>query len=134
MLPPAHASPPRVRAWPTKELEKTMKKSGLLLLLIAAMPAAYANDFPTTDRVEYVLECMKDNGGKHEYLYKCSCVVDHIAKTLPYDEYVELSTAQRNQGLGGERGAEFRDPDSVKQMVKKYKTIRSDAKQACFIQ
>ena len=110
-----------------------MKMSGLLLLLIAAMPAAYANDFPTTDRVEYVLECTKDNGGKHEYLYKCSCVIDHIAKALPYDEYVELSTALRNQGLGGERGAEFRDPDSVKQMVKKYKTIPTGANQASFV-
>lgn len=110
-----------------------MKISGLLLLLAGTVPAAYAHDFPTVDRVEYVLECMKNNDGKHEYLYKCSCVIDHIAKALPYDEYVELSTALRNQGLGGERGAEFRDPDSVKQMAKKYKTVRSDANQACFV-
>lgn len=46
---------------------------GISLLLAAnAVPtAASANDFPTTSRVEYVIECMKTHGGKYEYLYKC---------------------------------------------------------------
>jgi hypothetical protein len=66
---------------------------------------AAANDFPTTSRVEYVLECMKDHGGKYEYLYKCSCAIDQIASRLKHDDYVEASTASRHQSLGGERGA-----------------------------
>lgn len=111
-----------------------MKMSRLLLLLAAVMPAAaYANDFPTVDRVEYVLECMKNNGGKHEYLYKCSCAVDHIAKELRYEDYVAMSTALRYQTMGGERGAEFRDPEGVKDMAKRYKNLRADADQACMI-
>lgn len=112
-----------------------MRIAHLLLLLTTAVPmGAFANDFPTTDRVEYVLECMKNHGGKHEYLYKCSCAIDSIAKTLKYDAYVEMSTALRYQTLGGERGAEFRDPASVKAMAKKYKTVQSEANKACLVQ
>lgn len=111
-----------------------MKIARLLLLLTVTAPiGAYANDFPTTDRVEYVLECMKNHAGKYEYLYKCSCAIDNIAKELSYDEYVELSTALRNQSLGGERGAAFRDPDTVKAMAKKYKTIQADANKSCYV-
>jgi hypothetical protein len=107
----------------------------LLLLSVAAAPVgARANDFPTTDRVEYVLECMKNHSGKYEYLYKCSCVIDQIAKALRYEEYVETSTALRDQTLSGPRGAAFRDPDSVKAMAKKYKAIQAGANKACNVQ
>lgn len=105
-----------------------------LLVVASAVPlAASANDFPTTSRVEFVLECMKNHAGKYEYLYKCSCAVDEIAKQVNYDEYVEISTALRHQTLGGERGAEFRDPANVKDMARKYKKIEDNAADACFI-
>src|SRR6266700_3820007 len=66
--------------------------------------------YPTVDRVEYVLECMQKIGGKQEFLYKCSCVIDEIAQKYAYDDFVEASTAARYQSLGGERGGVFRDP------------------------
>ena len=92
-----------------------------------------ANDFPTTARVEYVLECMKKHDGKYEYMYKCSCAVDEIGKQVPFDDYVEISTALRHQTLGGQRGAEFRDPEVVKNMARRYKQIEDEAADACFI-
>ena len=95
--------------------------------------AIAANDFPTTSRMEYVLECMKDHEGKHEYLYKCSCVVDQIASRLKYADYLQASTALRNQSLGGERGAEFRDPPEVRSMARKYKGVQQQANEACFV-
>jgi hypothetical protein len=111
-----------------------MKLSHLLLLSTLAAPfAAHANDFPTSGRVEYVLECMQKHEGKYEYLYKCSCAIDHIAKALPYDEFVALSTALRNQTLPGERGAAFRDAPSVKDMANKYKAIQAEADKACYV-
>ncbi len=114
---------------------ENMKLASLMVLLTAIVsPAADANDFPTTDRVEYVLECMRDHAGKYEYMYKCSCVIDHVAGKLGYDEYVEISTALRQKSLGGERGAVFRDPDIIKVMAKKYKTIQDGANQACHVQ
>lgn len=110
-----------------------MRVAPSLVLLASMLPLlSYANDFPTTDRVEYVLECMRNHGGKQEYLYKCSCAIDRIAKSLKYKEYVEASTAQRYQSLGGERGAVFRDPQNVKKAAKNYKAIEDAAQTACF--
>lgn len=108
----------------------------LLLLLSttpAAAPAVQVDDFPTSGRVEYVLECMQKHDGKYEYLYKCSCVVDRIAKTLRYDDYVAMSVALRNQSLAGERGGEFRDEASVRNMASKYKEIEAGANKACAV-
>lgn len=108
--------------------------SAFFMLAANAVPlSVLAHDFPTTARVEYVLECMKTHNGKYEYLYKCSCAVDEIAKQVPFDEYVEISTALRHQTLGGERGAVFRDPANVKAMAGKYKTIERRAADACFV-
>lgn len=106
-----------------------------LLLLALPLPAAVsANDFPTADRVEYVLECMSEHPGKQEYLYKCACTIDQIASAIGYDEYVEIATATRHQGMGGQRGAEFRDPASVKAMAGKYKALQEQARKACYVQ
>ena len=111
-----------------------MKRSHLLLLsVLVAAPAAHANDFPTSSRVEYVLECMQKHESKGEYLYKCSCVIDHIAKAMKHDDYLTMSTALRNQTMAGERGAMFRDPPPVKEMASKYKTIQASANKACYV-
>ena len=108
-----------------------MKRHLLLLAVSIAPLTAQANDFPTSGRVEYVLECMQKHESKYEYLYKCSCVIDHIAKHMPYDDYVTMSTALRNQTLAGERGALFRDPAPVKEMAGKYKALQAGANKAC---
>ena len=109
-------------------------KRTLLLLAAGLLPlAAQAHDFPTSGRVEYVLECMQKHEGKYEYLYKCSCVIDRIAKEMPYEEYVAMSTALRNQTLAGERGALFRDPAPVKDMASKYRALQASADKACYV-
>ena len=104
-----------------------------LLALLFCAPAARAEPFPTSGRVEYVLECMQQHDGKYEYLYKCSCVIDQIAARLPYDDYVVMATALRGQTLGGPRGAEFRDPDSIKALARTYQGIQAAANKACFV-
>ncbi len=113
-----------------------MKLSKTLVLLSAVfcLPMiASAHDYPTTDRVEYVLECMQQHEGKNEYIYKCSCAIDAIAKEMPYEEFVESSMSLRNQNLQGARGATFRDPEPVKEMAKKYKALKESANKQCFI-
>lgn len=111
-----------------------MTRSQLLLLLPLATPLlALADDFPTSGRVEYVLECMQKHEGKHEYLYKCSCVVDRIAGALLYDDFVAMSVALRNQSLSGERGGVFRDAPSSKSMAGKLRDIEAGASKACAV-
>jgi len=112
-----------------------MKRLLLLLPALLATPVvARAHDYPTSGRVEYVLECMQKHDGKPEFLYKCSCVIDRIAEAMPYEDYVAMSTALRDQSLAGERGGAFRDPPSVRDMADRYKTIQANANQACHVQ
>jgi hypothetical protein len=115
-------------------METTMNHYGLALLLAGSMPTlAHAHNYPTADRVEYVLECMVDHQSKQEYLYKCACAIDAIAREIGYDEYVESATALRHQGLSGLRGAEFRDPGAGKAMATKYKAVQDKARKACYV-
>jgi len=112
-----------------------MTSSRLLLLIALTLPmaAAQGDEFPTSGRVEYVLECMQKHESKQEYLYKCSCVVDRIAKTLAYDDYVAMSVALRYQSLAGERGGVFRDAASSKTMAVKFREIEAGANKACAV-
>lgn len=92
------------------------------------------NDFPTTDRVEFVLECMNRNGGEPQYIYKCSCEVDEIAKVYKYDDYVEAATVARYRNAGGERTGIFRDPDNMKKLNKDYTAVLAAARKTCGLQ
>jgi hypothetical protein len=110
-----------------------MKREALLFALLAIAGTAQAHDYPTVDRVEFVVECMRNNGGEYHYLYKCACVIDTIAKELTYDQYVEDSTVARYQGMAGERMGEFRDPDAMKDSAKRYRSILANAKKQCSV-
>ena len=93
-----------------------------------------AHDYPTSARVEYVQECMFKNGGELAYLYKCSCVIDRIAKELTYDDFVEWGTFARNASLAGERGGVFRDSDEAKASTKQYRAIEAASYKSCGLQ
>ena len=101
-----------------------------LALSLAAMGAS-ANDFPTADRVEFVLECMQRNAGKQEFVYKCACVIDEIAQKYSYDDFVEAATAARYQSLGGERGGVFRDPPQTREAAKRFMQVQGEAMKRC---
>ena len=101
------------------------------LSAVGTAQAADPGEYPTVDRVEFVLECMQRNAGKQEFLYKCACLIDEIAQTYTYDDFVEASTAARYQSLAGERGGVFRDPPEVRETAKRYLQIRGDAMKHC---
>lgn len=96
---------------------------------VAPAPARGYN-YPTQGRVEYVLSCMDDNGHDFVNVYKCSCVVDKMATTLSYDEFVDQSTFSKYATLGGEGGSEFR-VDQAKAQTKKFRALQADAYQSC---
>jgi hypothetical protein len=109
----------------------TMRVTFAALALAAAAPAAMANDFPTADRMQYVLECMYRNGGSSVYVYKCSCVIDEIANKYSYDEWINISTIARYQSLPGEGGGMFRDTAENKTVAKRYREVEADANKRC---
>jgi hypothetical protein len=99
-----------------------------------AAVAAGANDYPTLDRVEFVLNCARDaHGPAQENLYKCTCMIDAIAQRLPYDQYVEYSTSANALSIGGERGETMRAYGAGKEMAGKFRTIQAEARKACLM-
>ena len=109
-------------------LRGTVLSAGLMAPAYAAPPA---HDYPTQARVDYVLDCAAQNGGKLSQLYQCSCVIDDIANTLAYDDFVEVSTFARYATLPGEGGGIFRDSDDAKTRAKQFRELEKNAYRAC---
>ena len=109
-----------------------------LLLAAAAlllMAPVRANDFPTTARVQFVLNCMQEGkASQQEMLYKCSCAVDAIAQQVPYDEWVDLLTLANATPIAGERGGALRDLKDGRKRITLFRELQATAKKACFIE
>ncbi|BAL27138.1 hypothetical protein [Azoarcus sp. KH32C] len=103
--------------------------------LVPWAPAAVAaNDFPTLDRVEYVLGCARDaHGPAQENIYKCTCMIDTIAQRISYDQYVAYSTSANALSIGGERGETMRAYGAGKEMASKFRALQADARKACLM-
>ena len=111
-----------------------MPKRIPLLLILCAAPLAYANDFPTRARVEFVLACMRDSkASPQESMYKCSCAIDAIAEKISYDEWVDLSTIANGITIAGERGGVVRDIKDARKRIASYRELQENAKKQCFI-
>ncbi len=103
-------------------------------LFAVALPLAQANDFPTVDRVFYVQECIKDNPGPNfEMVNKCSCALDALAREVKFDDYVSMITVTKAVSIGGERGGELRDNETIKPQIKRYRDLQAKSYKACFI-
>jgi hypothetical protein len=102
--------------------------------LVAAPLAARAHDYPTSERVIYVEACMHDHpGGHYEMLNKCSCVLDTIAREVPFEDYVTMSTATNANSIGGERGSYIRDVESLQVQIRKFRQLQAAARKSCLL-
>jgi hypothetical protein len=100
----------------------------------AAWSADAPNDFPTVDRVLYVQDCMKAHPGPYyEMVNKCSCAVDALAREVRYDEYVSMATIANAMTIGGERGNDIRDNETLKAPLKRYRELQEKVKKGCFV-
>ena len=99
--------------------------------VIAAWGERPVNDYPTAARVEYVNECIANQRDSLANVYQCSCVIDRIAETLTYDEFVEAITYARYAGLPGEAGGIFRDPDEGRKKGRRFRELEQQAQEAC---
>lgn len=93
-----------------------------------------SNDFPTRDRVDYVLECVAKHGGlTYISQYACGCKIDKIAEQMSFEEYEAARTFGQMQKTPGENGAPFRDPKQSKDLRGKLKEVEAAAEKACFV-
>lgn len=99
-----------------------------------AAPAARVNDFPTRDRIEYVLNCVAKHGGlTYVTQYACGCKIDKIAERMTFAEYEEASTFSYLRSTPGEAGGVFRDPQQSKDLRKLLKEADEYAEKQCFV-
>jgi hypothetical protein len=102
--------------------------------VLALAAPAFANDFPTADRVVYVQECMRNNPGpNYEMVNKCSCALDKVAAELKFEEYTTMATISNGMTIGGERGGAIRDTPTLAPQLKRYRELQTKAKTSCFI-
>jgi hypothetical protein len=105
-----------------------------LFLIFGAAPLAYANDFPTRARVEFVLSCMRESKAPpQESMYKCSCAIDAIADKVTYSTWIDLSTVANGTTIAGERGGVMRDLKDGRKQIASFRELQDNAKKACFI-
>ena len=108
-------------------------------LAVAAPPAGKAAPrssagYPTVDRVLYVQDCVRDNPGPpFEMITKCSCAIDKIAEQVKFDDYVNMTTVVNAVTIGGERGGELRDNETIKPQLARWRELQSKVQKACFI-
>lgn len=111
---------------------KLLKPFQIALLLVPV--TVLANDFPTLDRVDTVLTCMKREGGQTvDNLYACSCELDVIAQHMKFEDYNEARTYEQYKRMPGEKGGIFRDNQRGEEIVGELNKARADARKRCFI-
>ena len=61
----------------------------------------YPSDFPTLARSEFVFACMSSNASNRDFMAKCSCAIDEIAR-MTYKEYAQAEAIDYNMGKSKE--------------------------------
>ena len=108
------------------------KVASFLLLLMPL--GVFAHDYPTLERVDYVLTCMRTLGGQTvDHLYACSCEIDVIAASVNFDDFTEARTFEIYQRMPGEKGGLFRDSARMVVVREKLDAARNHARKRCFV-
>ncbi len=106
----------------------------LAVALLTICQSAQANDYPTLERVDHVLTCMRTLGGQTvDNLYACACEIDVIAQQVGFDDFTEARTYEIYKRMPGEKGGLFRDNERGDELAAKLDGARADAKKRCFI-
>ena len=113
-----------------------MRTAHYLIGLSAALAAgsAQAHDYPTLDRVDHVLTCMRQNGGQNvDNLWRCSCEIDVIAQQLSVEDFNTARTYQIYKNMPGEKGSLFREGADSSSAIGKLEAASKDAAKRCFV-
>ncbi|MBZ4203270.1 MAG: hypothetical protein LAC70_09085 [Methylovulum sp.] len=122
----------------------TLLNCALLSVLVSACATApetvqpienkIVNDFPTRDRVEYVLNCVAQHGGlTYISQYACGCKIDKIAEKMSFNDFESAKTFGYLKSTPGDAGGAFRDPKQAKDLGKRLKEAEADAEKQCFV-
>lgn len=95
---------------------------------------SFLNEYPTRDRVEFVLNCVAQHGGlSYINQYACGCKIDKIAEKMTFAEFDAAKTFSYLKSTAGESGSVFRDPKQSKDLRKLLKEAEEYAEKSCFV-
>jgi hypothetical protein len=105
-----------------------------MFALAAVSGPVLAHDYPTMDRVDHVLTCMKQNGGQNvDNMFRCSCEIDVIAQVLSVEDFNTARTFEIYKNMPGEKGSLFRESKDGAAAIDKLVAARKDAEKRCFV-
>jgi hypothetical protein len=105
-----------------------------LLLLCPGTAWSTTHDYPTMDRVDNVLTCMKRNGGQNvDNLYRCSCEIDVIMQKVSLEDFNVARTYEIYKNMPGEKGSLFRESADGDAAQKRLEQARAEAQKRCFV-
>tara|TARA_B100000029_G_scaffold509883_1_gene600073 strand:- start:929 stop:1264 length:336 start_codon:yes stop_codon:yes gene_type:complete len=94
--------------------------------------SAKANDFPTLARSEFVFACMSSNESNRDFMAKCSCAIDEIAKRISYEEYAQAEAIARLQLGASPREEAFKSVGLSKERMDKLLRAQAASELECF--
>ena len=91
-----------------------------------------SNDFPTLARAEFVFACMSSNQSNRDFMSKCSCAIDEIAKRMNYEEYAQAEAIARLQLGASPREEAFKSVGLSKERMDKLYRAQAASELECF--
>ena len=104
----------------------------LLFLFFLTDAKVKSNDFPTLARSEFVFACMSSNVSNRDFMAKCSCAIDEIAKRINYEEYAQAEAIARLQLGASPREEAFKSVGLSKQRMDKLYKAQAASELECF--
>lgn len=101
-------------------------------LLIFFTANVKANDFPTLARSEFVFACMSSNASNRDFMSKCSCAIDEIARRMNYEEYAQAEAIARLQLGASPREEAFKSVGLSKERMEKLYRAQAASELECF--
>ena len=75
---------------------------------------------------------MAGNGNDAAVLQKCSCAVNALEETLPFDQYKDAELVMALRQAGGRTVGIFRDTSPMRDIVKVFTEAQKVANRQCF--
>lgn len=116
-------------------MKNKFQKILILQILISTMTifkTADSNDFPTLARSEFVFACMSSNASNRDFMAKCSCAVDEIAKRMSYEEYAQAEAIARLWEGASPREEAFKSVGLSKERMDKLFKAQAASELECF--
>lgn len=96
------------------------------------LSVALANDYPTSERALYVLNCFQElNRDSLDDVQTCACRIDSIANSMSFEDYSYAITYDRNRRMTGKKGGVFRDNKAGKEFSKALMAAQEIASKKC---